>query len=200
MVLNPKNLSPFALSALALDEEFSQLERLSGELDRLPIDTDNGLERGRLLLTRFSECGQRVGENIQVLAKELTEAQVRAQAAAQTVSARADLIQARQQEANVLSERFKTLGEKVRKVTETVGQLKVTGKAELAGEEKALLSQHLPELDSRLGTLVDEANLIKIAAKATQLKSLERDADAMAQSIQSVRRKLGSLVDLGKGN
>ncbi len=59
MAPNPKNLSSFARSALALGEEFSQLQRLSGELERLPIDTDNGLEWGRLLLARFSECGQR---------------------------------------------------------------------------------------------------------------------------------------------
>jgi hypothetical protein len=195
MAPSSKDLSAFAQAALTLDAEFAQFERLSGELERLEIDSDSGLERGRLLLTRVSECGQRVGVDIQALASALTEAQARAQAAAQAVSVRADLVQARQQQVNVLADRFKALGEMVRAVTEAVGQLKLSGKSELSPEAKGLLAQHLPELESRLGGLIDEALNIKLEARSAQMKGLERDADSMAQSIQAVQKKISLLSE-----
>src|SRR4051812_34657055 len=91
--LNPKKLSPLAQAALSLDEEFNRLVQLGGELERAPIETDNGLERARLLLQRFGETGERLGENIQALAQALAEAQARAQITTQAVAARAQLVQ-----------------------------------------------------------------------------------------------------------
>lgn len=190
---NPKNLSPFAQAALALDDDFAQLERLSGEIDRLAIDTDNGLDRAKLLLVRFGECGERVGQNIQALATALSESQKRAEKAAQSVSARAALVQERQQEANRLLERFQGLGEMVRKVTEAVVQLQNPAKGALSPEEKALLVKHLPELNEKLGVLADEAFKIKDEARESKMKALEKDADALGQSMQAMRRKLSSL-------
>ena len=86
-----KNLSPFGLAALALDAEFVELERLSGQIERIAIESDSGLERAQSLLIKFAECGQRVADGVIAFSKALQDAHVRAEKAGQTVSARLPL-------------------------------------------------------------------------------------------------------------
>jgi hypothetical protein len=191
---NPKQQSDFAQAALALDADFEQLERLSGELDRLAIDSDSGLERAKALLLRFGECGQRIGDEMQALARSLEEARTRAEASANRVAERAAAIQKRQIEADRLLQRFQALSEMVRKVTEAAGALQQSLKKDASDEERRALIRNLPELDSKLGVLIDEAFKIRQDAQEANLKTLHRNADSLGQTLQSVRRKLGSLV------
>lgn len=190
-----KNLSPFGQASLALDQDFSELERLAGEIERMEIQTDNGFERAKKLLGHFGETGERIGSGVQAMARELEAARARAEAAATIVSAKAAAIQQRQIQENEMSERFNALGEMVRKVTTSMAQLQKPAGTTLSEEERNLLTQHLPEMDSRLGMLVDEARKLQADAEAIQLKSMVKNADAMAQSLDAARRKLSLYVD-----
>jgi chromosome segregation ATPase len=188
-----KTMSSFAEAALKLDNDFSELERLSGQIERLELDTDAGLDRAKELLAKFGECGMRIGDGVQGLAKELEETRLRAEKAAEAVSQRAAQIQERQQLRDRMLERFHTLTEMVRKVSALIAQLKKAEGEKISDEEKALLLERLPELDSQLGMLVDESVKLKNDAHDANLKTLVRNADSLSQTLTSARRKLSSL-------
>jgi hypothetical protein len=190
-----KNLSAFGESAIKLDGDFSELERLSGELDRLPIESESGLERARLLMARFSECSQRIGSGIQLMASSLEESRARAENAVQIVSVRAAVIQTRQQETERMLERFQALGEMVRKITTAVSQIQKPAGMELSDEERTLLMKHMPELNSQLEILINEAGKLKNDAQTVNMKTLERNADSLQQSLQAVRQKLNVFAE-----
>ncbi|MFL5814980.1 MAG: hypothetical protein ACJ763_15500, partial [Bdellovibrionia bacterium] len=69
--LQSKVLSSFAEAALSLDKDFTELDTLSGQLERLDLNSDSGLERAKEILAKFGECGGRIGDGVQKLAKEL---------------------------------------------------------------------------------------------------------------------------------
>ncbi len=192
--LNKKDLSVLVQSAVLVDEEFARLESLGGQIERCELESDKDFEHARKLLVRFGETGQRIGEQVAILAKALDDARVRAEASAKSVTERAALIQARQTETDRLIERFKTLGEMARNLTEAVAELHKPALGVLSPEDRARLGGFLPEVVNQLGALVDEAKRLKEEARAAGLKTLERDADALSQSLQSMRAKLEAIV------
>src|SRR4051812_13284852 len=98
-MINPKaTLSPFGEAALKLDADFTEVERLASQVEQVDVHSDIGLERAIKLLKHFSECGQRIAEGIQVMAKSLEEARARTEAAANLVAARATEVQKRKEE------------------------------------------------------------------------------------------------------
>jgi len=177
-------------AAGALDLDFSELERLSGQIEKAEIDSENGLERVQQLLTRFGECGLRVGDGVQVLAKALDEARVRGETASQAVAARLAEIQRRQQEYAQMRERFGALATMVRELNGAMAALQQQGGRELSPEHKTLLLSRMPEIDSKLDDLVGEASKLKEDAQSVGMKGLVRDADSIRQSLQSARSKL----------
>src|SRR5688572_24348979 len=96
---NSKDLSPFGLAALTLDQDFSLMTRLARQIENLDIESDNGFEQARKLLARFSECGQRIEAEVKDLASTMEAARVQAEQAAGIVSQRAIAIQERHQKA-----------------------------------------------------------------------------------------------------
>ena len=194
--VNPQNLSPFGQVALALDAEFTQFNELSGQIDRLDIDSESGLERGKKLLAAFSECGERVGTGIQELAKQLDVARTQAESAAEIVTARASAIQKRHEESERLLVKFQTLADMVRKVTTAVAQLQKPAGGKLSDEDRAHLVQFLPEINTQLGVLFDEASKLQEEASAAKNKTVERNADYLRQSLQAIRGRLSLVADL----
>jgi chromosome segregation ATPase len=190
--ITQENFSAFGKAAVSLDNDFAEFERLGGQIERLSVDSENELERAQQLLAKFGECGERIGTGMQDLAKSLEEARTRAEKAAQGVSARLPQIQERLKEHEQLKERLRALSEMVRGVSEAVGQLKKPAGEKFSDEEKALLSTQLKEFDSQLGGLVEQANKLHEDARNSKMKSLERNADSLSQTLQSARRKLSA--------
>jgi len=190
---NTKN-TVFAESALNLDSAFNELEQLSGQIERLDIDSDSGLERAKQLLGKFAEAGQRIGDGVQLLAKSLEESRARAEAAALIVSTRAGDIQKRQEENDQMLSRFGALGESVRKISEKIVQFKKPAGEKLNEDERDALTKQLPELDSQLSGLIEEAQGLRVDAQQLKLKSIERNADSLGQTLLSAKRKLSSFT------
>ena len=191
--INTKNLSPFGQSALTLDNDFAELDRLSGQIERLSIESDSGMERAKELLVKFGECGQRISTGVQSLAKSLEETRSRAETAAQSVASRAALIQERHHENERMLDRFRSLGDKVREVSTALAALKAPAKG-VTEEGKALIAKQLPEFNAQLETLTAEAQKLKDDAREANMKTLERNADSLYQTLQSARRKLASIA------
>lgn len=191
---NSQKLSAFIESALNLDSAFNELEQLGGQIERLDVETDSGLERAKQLLAKFAECGQRIGEGVQHLAKSLDETRRRAEAAAQAVTTRANDIQKRQEENDQMMARFGSLGVSVKKITESIVHFKKPTGEKMSAEEHEALSKQLPELDAQLSRLIEEAQGLKVDAHQLKLKSIERNADSLSQTLLSARRKLGTFA------
>ena len=185
--------SSFARAALELDAEFSEIERLSGAIENLSVDTESGLDRAQRLLAEFSECGERVGKGIQNLGGALEEARSRAEAAIAAVSTKALLVKQRQNETDLMLERFRGLGEMVRAINATAAKLKKTDGQSLSDQDKSALAQHIPELDTQVGRILDELQRLRDDAKSSSMRSLERDAESMGQALKSVRSRLSQL-------
>jgi chromosome segregation ATPase len=189
-----KVLSSFAEAALKLDSDFADLERLSGQLERLDLNSDSGLERAKEILSEFGECGSQIGDGVQKLAKELDEARIRAEKAAASVAVRAEQVQERQNAHDRLSEKFNHLTEMVRKVSAVIAELKKAEGEKMSAEEKVMITQRLPEFESQLSVLVDEAQKLKNEAQDANMKTLVRNADSLAQTLLSAKRKISSLT------
>jgi len=189
-----KDLSPFGLSAVALDADFVELERLSRQIERIELDSDSGLERAQRLLVKFAECGQRVANGATGFSRVLEEARARAEKAAQVVSVRAAEVQERQQENDRMLERFRLLSQAVGQITALLAPFRKDAGSVLSQEDRVLIQQQIPEIDSQLGTLVEEAFKLKNDARDAKMRTLERNADSLAQTLTSARRKLNELV------
>jgi len=196
--ISQSQLSPFGQSALQLDQDFVELERVSGQLERLAFESDTGMEKAQELLACFGQVGMRIGEGVQLLAKTLDEARTRAEAAAQVVSERAAMIQMRQNENAKMGDRFRLLGEEVQKISSQMALLKKPAGHEFSNEEKAELPKKLSGMDLQMAVLIEESRKLEEDASAAHMNSLERNADSLSQTLQSARRKLTSF--LGQSN
>lgn len=189
-----KSVSSFAQSALDLDSKFSELERLSGEFASVMIESDSGLDRARRLLAQFGECGQQVGDGVQVLARELEGTRARAEKAAQVVSNRVTSFQERQKETELMFSRLQALGGRVREVTERVALLKGPGGGELKVENIDLVGKHLPELTGELEILIGEAQKLKLDARSANMKNLETNVDSLGQTLKAACGRLSAFI------
>ena len=91
--LHLDDLSSFGRLAVALDQHFLELTRLSGQIERLDIESESGLERAVKALNEFAEHGTSLSDGFQGLSNVLEEVRTRSEAAAQIVSARAQVIE-----------------------------------------------------------------------------------------------------------
>jgi hypothetical protein len=189
-----KDLSPFGLSAVSLDADFVELERLSRQIERLAIDSDSGLERAQRLLVKFAECGQRVADGATGFSKVLDEARARAEKAAQVVSARALEVQERQRENDRMLERFRLLSETVGQISALLAPFRRVAGSSLSQEDRVLIQQQIPDIDLQLGTLIEETFKLRQDAHDSKMRSVERNADSLAQTLASARRKLSELL------
>jgi hypothetical protein len=175
-----ETLSPFGRLAVELDAGFQELDRLGGQIERLELDSDSSLDRAIKLLEHFAQNGQRVAEGVQEFARVLAAARESAERSAQAVQNRSTLIQNRKEERDRMQAKLGQLGLKVREITTAATAISSP--------------QQLGELDGRLGALIEEARIILDDARKENFKSLERDAQSLHGSLQSVRRKLASVL------
>src|SRR3989442_9475416 len=119
-----KRDSPLVRSVLALDNYLTELERVGTRINSTDMTSDFDVEYIQKLMTRFAECGQGVSEEVSNLSTQLQEARTRAEAVAQGVSARAELLNSRRNEQNEKLEKFRILGEKVRELNAAISQFR----------------------------------------------------------------------------
>ncbi len=59
-----KNTSPLVLSVLALDEHFSELNRLATRIDEIDLKSNFDFEQSEKLIALFAEAGQAISVDI----------------------------------------------------------------------------------------------------------------------------------------
>jgi len=193
--IKTKDLGVLARSALTLEEDFKEIERLNAALAKFREGTETNLDHAQKLLNKFGEVGLRIGEEIQLLAKALDEGRQRAELATQGVAESAAFIRKRQEESSSIFGRFQSLVTRAQEISASLAHIG-RGGGSATNEDKTAFMSLLPELEQKLGALADDASQIKDEARIAHLKDLERDAEAMVQNLRTTHQKIKNLTNL----
>jgi hypothetical protein len=170
--------SPLVRSVLALDDYLNELERVGTKINSTDMTSDFDLEFVQKLLTRFAECGQGVSSEVANLSAQLKEAQSRAESIAQGVGRQAELFGARRKEHNERMEEFRILSEKVRDLNTGIGQFRDDPAA----------------LETQLASLLADLDALRLSARNSRMRGLEKHAESLGQALQAARTKLGKIL------
>ena len=129
-------------------------------------------------MVRFAECGQGVSAEVANLSAHLQEAQTRAENIAQGVGRQAELFAARRKEHNERMEEFRILSDKVRDLNTGIGQFRNDPAA----------------LEAQLTSLLEDLDKLRLSARNSRMRSLEKHAESLGQALQAARKKLGKLL------
>jgi chromosome segregation ATPase len=173
-----KRDSPLIKSVLALDTYLTDLERVGTRINSTDMASDVDVEYTQKLMTRFAECIHGVSGEVTNLSTQLHEARARAEAIAQGVARQAESFNSRRNEMNEQLERFRLLGEKVRELNAAIGR------------DRAGLQSNGPALEGQLAVLIEELKQLREAARNSRMKTLEKNAESLAQTLQAVHKKL----------
>ncbi|HET9220143.1 MAG TPA: hypothetical protein VFR18_24400 [Terriglobia bacterium] len=169
-------------SVLRLENHLSELERIGGKINAMDMTADIDVEHIQKLLALFTDCGEEISEEVKNLSTHLQQAQARAEAVAGEVSRQASAFNARRNEQNAHLERLRLLGEKVHELNAT-----------LTGDDQSVLAPRMPIIADQLSGLIGELQELRSAARSSRMRSLERTAEALVQSLQALQTKLQNL-------
>jgi hypothetical protein len=190
---NSKNISPLVKSVTALDSNFSELERLSAQIEKMDMSSEFDIEKAQPLMNRFAECGQAVSTEIVNLSSQLNEARVRAETAAQIVSTRANEMESRKIAMRKKFEEFYRLAEKVRVLIGNMNELKHAGDKPLSDAERAQLAERLTEFEAQIRPIIEESKQLQKDAQSSKMGALVRQADSLTQSLVASSQKLSAV-------
>lgn len=192
-ILKIKDLSPFVLSVLKLDENFSSLDRLAEKIREMELKSETDLTQTRALMARFAECAESVSSGIVELATQLAEARQRAESAAQEVANKAEELQSQQNQHDVRIDAFRALTNKVNAINQELKEFKRAEGEILTADDRVKLSMRLAEFEVQLQPLIEEAQQIRKSAHEAKMKILEQNADSLSQSLLAVSKKLNDV-------
>ncbi len=170
--------SPLVQSVLALDNYLGELERVGTKINSTDMTSEIDVEFIQKLMNRFAECGQGVSSEVANLSARLQEAQTHAESIAQGVGRQAELFAARRKEHNERMEEFRMLSEKIRDLNTGIGQFR----------------DNPAGLDAQLSSLLEQLDKVRLSARNSRMRSLEKHAESLGQSLQAARKKLGKVM------
>ena len=176
-----KRESPIVKTVLALDTCLTELERVGFKINSIDMNSDFDREYVQKLLARFTECGHGVATEVTNLSRKLHEAQARAEAVSQGVGRQAELFNVRLNEQNEKLEAFRSLGQKVRDLNTAIGLLR---------DDRAQLVSNISVFEAQLSSLIEESETLRQSARASRMRTLEKNAESLVQTLQAVRKKL----------
>jgi chromosome segregation ATPase len=176
-----KHDSPLVKAVLALDNHLSELERVGTKINATDMTSDVDVDFIQKLMARFAECGQGIAEEVANLSRHLQEAQTHSQSIADGVGRQAELFTARRTEQNQKVEQFQLLGEKVRELNTEITRFR---------DDRTQLIANIPHLETQLTALIDELETLRQSARGSRMRSLEKNAESLTQTLQAVRRRL----------
>lgn len=190
--LQLETLSSFGRLAVKLDLDLSELARISGQIQRLDIDSDSGLDRAVKLLDQFAQHGKNVSEGVQGFSRVLQEAHERSQIAATAVAERAQLIGERRLRQNDLRDQLGRVEQHVKAANERLSGFRKDGGRYSEAEQRQLKTE-LDRLNADLKRFLADALVIKESAGQAKFRNIERDAQSLVEALRSSCRKLDKI-------
>lgn len=187
-----ENESKLIAAAEALDEELHKFEEISERIRGAEMDSQKNLERLANSLKEVADCDERLGTKVRDLVAAIGAARERQQKQAETVSAKAQELQARTQIFQELITKYAELGTKAATLN---GQVQEAFAARQQGtpEGDALATARLAEINEGTGALASEAEKVYTAADQAGFNDIARQADSLRQQLLSARNKLNLL-------
>ncbi len=185
-----KKQSPLITAVLALESGLGDLERIAQKISTSDLKSESELKLVHKLMVRFAECGQAVASEVAELSTHLNSARSRAERASEIVADRAKMLRDRKTEEQIKLEQFHNLSEKVRSLNLSLCELKPTNTESISLQERLHISAKLEDIREQLFPLIEESRNIQGEARKSKMKTLEKKADSLTQTLQSVRDKL----------
>jgi chromosome segregation ATPase len=190
---NKRDDSPMITAVHALQDCLNELERVGNKINSTDLAGEIDVEHIQKLLNHFAECGQGISDEVTNLSRHLQEAQARAQAVAQGVSRQAEIFHNRRNEQNEKLEQFRLLGDRVREINAAISIFKRPAGEALTSEDRSTLESSVPVLQGQLSQLIADLHELRQSAKSSRMRTLERNAESLMQSLQAVQVKLRDL-------
>jgi chromosome segregation ATPase len=185
--------SPLVQTVVALDEYFSELERVGNKIATMDLKTDSDFEQARRLMSRFAECGEGVTAEVTALSRLLGEARARSEVIAHQVEARTAELSSRRDEKQELTDQFTALTLQVRDLGTELNSYKRDESTEITDDDRAQIAAQLSSVGLRLGPMIAEAQRLRKEARLAKMKSLDQNADSLTQTLQALQTKLNGL-------
>lgn len=192
--INLETLSAFGRLAVKLDLDFLELSRLSGQIQRLDIESDGGLDRAAKLLEQFAQQGKNISEGIKDFSQHLQNVREQSEIAAKSVAERSEDIRRRREEQNQIREKLNEVERNVVSANATLATFKKEGKTIFSDDEKTEIKTHLTRLNVDLKKFVEAAQSIRDAAGQSNFKSVERDAKSLLEALRASAKKIEKVI------
>lgn len=189
-----EDLTPFGRVALKLDAELAELAKSGEQVAQVDLDSEKGLDEGIKILNRVALYGQSVAETMQEFSASLQDARGKAEAATALVSERAQIIMRRKTEQERLEAKLSEFKEEVRTAGASLSGHAEPVKGPPTDEDKKRIAAELERVLEPMTRFIATAQALKEEAAKTNFKRLERQADAMIDSLQATRRKITQVL------
>lgn len=191
--IRQEDLSPFARLALKLDSELAELVRAGEQIAKLNLESDSGFDEGVRILNRVSQYGQSAAVTMQGFSAALQEARDKAEAATGLVAERAQLIQKRKQEQDLLGEALSKIKDEVAAAGAGLSAF-AKPQGEASEDDRRRIASELERLREPMAKHVEAIKALKARAAEGGFKRLERQAESMVDSLQSTLRKIAQAL------
>lgn len=192
--IRSEDLTPFGRIALKLDKEFAELADVSERISRANLETDNGLDEAVKILTKAAQYGQSLAETMHAFSAALQGARDKAEADMKVVAERGQLIQQRRQRQDELEGKLNRLKAEVRTAGSSLAAPAAPAKGDLSEDDKRRIAAQLESLQAPLAGFIEAARAIKAEAAGANFRRLERQCDAMIDSLQASRQKIAKAI------
>lgn len=189
-----KEKSTLVHSVQNLDQHSQNLERIGSQIASLEMRSEFDFEHAERLMLRFAEAGEGLSNEVEILATELQEVRLKAEAVSQLVASRVEQLKQRKIAIHEKREKFGQLTGKVQDLNSAIARLRPSEGSIPSETERTLMLKSLSEFEGQFESLIQEARSLRAEAHEFKLKSLEQNADALAQTLQSAKSKIVSLT------
>jgi hypothetical protein len=188
--LRLEDLTPFGRLALKLDQEFAQLASAGAKMEKVDVESDNGLDEGIKILNRVAQHGQAIAETMREFATALNEARDKAEAATKTVAQRGEKIKARKQRQDELQGKLAHVKDGVKAAGEGLAGVAKAVKKDMTEDDRRRVADELSRVQAPMAAFIEAVKAIKAQAAGENFRRLEREAAAMIDTLEASRRKI----------
>lgn len=183
----PSGVSPLVAAASAVDEELREYDQLAHDAKRVELDSEKGLTRAARILENATTKQPQIQQKLRALVAEIEAAQGRQQASLDSLVEVSRALAARAAEFEGLLGRFVTLGESAKAINQLTGELSARKNG---GAPDSELLEGLRALESRIETVIVDAEGLAKDAEENGWPDIARQADAIRQQVASAKNKL----------
>lgn len=184
--------SELVTTATAIEEELRKFESLAQEVREGPINSQKQLEKMGKLLNAVADCDERLVLHMRSLLGVLNGWRDRQQTLAGEVNVRAQELQERTRQYQVLMERFAALGQEAGALSGQMQEMASrTQKGEQVKAEELIAS--LQAVNERMTKVAESAGQLANDAKAQDFMDVSRDAESLRQQLLSALNRANLL-------